>query len=70
MLRGGEDLLQRVSEKLGIKPGETTADGKITLEFAECLGMCEGAPCVLVNDELEGNVSFEKAVDLVERLRK
>ena len=31
-------------------PGETTADGKLTLEFAECLGVCEGAPAVLVDD--------------------
>ncbi|MBU6175429.1 MAG: NAD(P)H-dependent oxidoreductase subunit E, partial [Planctomycetes bacterium] len=36
----------------GIQPGETTADGKITLELAECLGACDGAPCMLVNDEL------------------
>ena len=47
----GRDLCQ----KLGVKPGGTTADGKITLEFAECLGMCEGAPCVLVDDECHGD---------------
>jgi NADH-quinone oxidoreductase subunit E len=70
MLRGGEELLGHLCQKLNVKPGGTSADGKITLEFAECLGMCEGAPCVLVNDELQGNVSFEKAADLVERLRK
>src|SRR5438874_464979 len=51
MLRGGEELLAALSQKLGIKPGETTADGKITLEFAECIGACDGAPCVLLNDE-------------------
>src|SRR5690349_2564887 len=51
MLRGGEELLADLSDKLGVRPGGTSADGKITLEFAECLGGCEGAPCVLVNDE-------------------
>lgn len=70
MLRGGEELLQKVSDKLGIKPGETTADGKITLEFAECLGGCEGAPCVLVNDEQRMNVTEEKLDTLLDELRR
>ena len=50
-LRGGEELLADVCQKLHVKPGGTTADGKITVEFAECIGVCEGAPAVLVNDE-------------------
>jgi NADH-quinone oxidoreductase subunit E len=70
MLRGGEELLQRLSERLGIRPGETTADGKITLEFAECLGGCEGAPCVLINDEHRMNITPEKADALVEELQR
>ena len=37
--------------QLGIQPGETTADGKMTLEFAECLGACEFAPCMLADDD-------------------
>ncbi len=52
MLRGGEELLAELCDRWGIQPGETTADGKITLELAECLGACDGAPCMLVNDEL------------------
>src|SRR5438552_16625342 len=40
MLRGGEELLETLCHKLLVKPGETTADGKITLEFAECIGAC------------------------------
>jgi NADH-quinone oxidoreductase subunit E len=59
MLRGGEDLLARLSDRLGVKPGETTPDGGVTLEFAECLGACEGAPCILVNDECHMNVTVE-----------
>ena len=38
-----------VCEKLDVQPGGTTADGKITVEFAECLGACEGAPAVLID---------------------
>lgn len=65
MLRGGEELLAELSEKLGIKPGETTADGRVTLEFAECLGKCEGAPCVLWDDECHGNQSVESVLQLI-----
>ncbi len=36
----------------GIQPGETTADGQLTLEFAECLGACEFAPCMLADKTL------------------
>jgi len=70
MLRGGEDLLAHLAKTLGIRPGETTADGKITLEFAECIGACEGAPCVLVNDEIKMNITPDAADRLVEELRK
>ena len=61
-LRGGEQLLKEVCEKLGVEPGATTSDGAITLEFAECLGNCEGAPCVLVDDELHPNMTAETAL--------
>jgi NADH-quinone oxidoreductase subunit E len=70
MLRGGEELLDNLCQKLGTKPGETTADGKVSLEFAECLGACEGAPCVLVNDEHRMNLSLENLDSLVAELRQ
>jgi NADH-quinone oxidoreductase subunit E len=44
------------------------ADGKITLEFAECLGGCEGAPCVLINDEQRHNVTVERIEALLAEL--
>jgi NADH-quinone oxidoreductase subunit E len=59
MLRGGEELLAELCERWGIQPGGTTADGKITLELAECLGACDGAPCMLVNDELTLRVTAD-----------
>src|SRR5919109_1929837 len=69
MLRGGEELLADLCQKLGVRPGGTTADGKITLEFAECVGVCEGAPAVLVNDEGRPNVTPDKVDALIEELR-
>jgi NADH-quinone oxidoreductase subunit E len=70
MLRGGEEVLQILCDKLGVHPGGTTADGKITLEFAECLGGCEGAPCVLVNDEHRMNVTADRVDGLIEELSR
>lgn len=65
MLRGGEELLAELCEKYQVKPGETTADGRITLEFAECLGACEGAPCILVNDDCHMNLTADKTEALL-----
>lgn len=55
-LLGGEKLLARLQEKLGIKPGETSPDGKFTLSSVECLGACEQSPCLIVNENLLGNL--------------
>jgi NADH-quinone oxidoreductase subunit E len=69
MLRGGYELIEHCEKQLGVRCGQTTADGKITLEFAECIGACEGAPACMVNDEHVMNVSHEAAADLVSRLK-
>ncbi len=68
MLRGGEELLANLCDRLGVKPGGTTADGRVTLEFAECLGGCEGAPGMLINDELSLNLTAENADNLIAKL--
>jgi NADH-quinone oxidoreductase subunit E len=67
-LRGGEELLDHFCKKLHVQPGGTTADGKITLEFAECLGACEGAPAVMVNDEHRHRVTPERVDELIAEL--
>ncbi len=67
-LRGGEELLSAVSERLSVEVGKTTADGKVTLEFAECLGACEGAPCILVNDDCHMNMTADSANKLIQEL--
>jgi NADH-quinone oxidoreductase subunit E len=65
---GGEELLEHLCDKLGIRPGETTPDGSVTLEFAECLGACDAAPAILVNDTLHANMTIEKVDELVKEL--
>jgi NADH-quinone oxidoreductase subunit E len=60
-LRGGDELLEHMCDRLGIRPGETTEDGKLTLEFGECLGACEFAPCMLAGDEVHKDLDNDKA---------
>jgi NADH-quinone oxidoreductase subunit E len=67
-LRGGEETLQTVCEKLHVKPGGTSSDGKVTVEFAECIGVCEGAPAVMVNDAGRGNITPDKVDQLLAEL--
>ncbi|HPR63526.1 MAG TPA: NAD(P)H-dependent oxidoreductase subunit E [Thermoanaerobaculia bacterium] len=56
MLKGADNLLAALETQLGIRAGETTADGRFSLEEAECLGACDRAPVFMVNDDYEGPV--------------
>ena len=69
-LRGADELLDTVCKKLKVHPGGTSADGKITVEFAECIGACEGAPAVLIGDEPRMNVTPDKVDGLLDELRQ
>src|SRR5437764_12176609 len=69
-LREGEEVLADVCQKLNVKPGDTSADGKITVEFAECIGVCEGAPAVLIDDAGRGNVTRENVDGLIAELKQ
>lgn len=60
MLRGGYDVVDYISERLGIKVGETTEDNLFTLSEAECLGSCGTAPMMQVNDYYEEDLNKEK----------
>ena len=61
-LMGAEHLIEHLAGRLGIRPGQTTPDGKFTLSLVECLGSCGTAPVVQVNDDYHENLSVE-AVD-------
>jgi NADH-quinone oxidoreductase subunit E len=67
-MRGAERMLDRLSQRLGIGPGQTTADGRFTLSTVECLGSCGTAPVVMVNETYHENVSAESIEALFDRL--
>ena len=69
LLMGGEDLLHALERKLGIKAGNTTTDGKFTLEDVECIAACTEAPCLQVNYRYFTNLTGEAAGRLFDDLR-
>ena len=68
-VRGAGEVWARLCEHLGVGHDQTTADGMITLEHAECLGNCEGAPVVTVDYLNYERVDADAAVELVEKVR-
>ncbi len=70
MLRGAYELLEHAEDHLGVRAGQTTADGVFTLEDAECLADCGRAPCLQVNHRFFGDVTPEGFETLVADLRR
>lgn len=69
MLRGSDDILNYLHERLGIKPGETTSDGLITLQEVECMAACGGAPMCQIDDKAyHENLTREKMDKLLNTL--
>jgi NADH-quinone oxidoreductase subunit E len=69
MLLGGDDVLGAVEDETGVPHGETDAEGLISVEHAECIGACGGAPALQVNYELVEGLTPDKARELVRWLR-
>ena len=67
-LAGSRDILAHVKRRLGIDVGETTDDGRVTLQSVECLCACEAAPMMQVDDRYEMNLTPEKVDRIVEAL--
>ena len=68
-LRGSEDIVAYINEKLGIADGETSADGMFTLKTVECLASCGTAPVMQVGDHYIENLSCDNMDDVLNRLR-
>jgi NADH:ubiquinone oxidoreductase subunit E len=63
-------VMRQLENDLGIKFGETTADGKFSLEWANCMGMCDQGPALLVNEKLHTHVTPERVHELLEECRR
>lgn len=68
-LLGSDKLIEQCSEKLGIKPGESTPDGMFSLSLVECLGSCGTAPMLQIGFDYYENLTPEKVDDIIEGCR-
>ena len=67
-INGASGILAAISDELGIGPKETTADGKVSLLTARCLGACSLAPAAIVDGEVQGRVDGPALVDRLQAL--
>jgi NADH-quinone oxidoreductase subunit E len=70
-LRGGDELLEHACHHLKIEPGQTTPAGELTVEFAECLGICDFAPAALADDgRVFGPLDEAKVATMLDELKR
>jgi iron-only hydrogenase group A len=69
-VNGAQSILEAVSKEIGIKAGETTKDGMFSLAEAHCIGACSLAPAILLNGEVHGQLTPEKAIGLIHNIRQ
>ena len=68
-MRGAEGVIEHLERKLGVEPGQTTADGRFTLSTVECLGSCGTAPVLMVNEAYHENMNAARLDALIEELK-
>ena len=68
-MQGKDRVMRQLENDLGIRFGETTEDGAFTLEWANCMGMCDQGPALLVNDRILTRVTPEAVHDLLQDCR-
>lgn len=68
MLNGSDNVIEHIKNRLGIKEGETTADGLFTLKPSECLGACGYAPMMLLGKHYKEHLTIEKVDALIDEL--
>jgi len=66
-VKGATKILEEIERELGIKEGETTPDGKYSLETVACIGCCSLAPCVMINKKVEAKLTPKKVAKLFKK---
>ena len=65
LLQDAGMVIDAIQEELGIAPGETTADGRFSFELTNCIGACDQAPAMLVDDEVYGHLTSERISEIL-----
>ncbi|MDP3930313.1 MAG: NADH-quinone oxidoreductase subunit NuoE [Bacteroidota bacterium] len=69
-LRGANEVIAHIEKKLGIKEGETTADGMFTLKAVECLGSCGTAPMMMIGAQFHENLTHDKVDAIIDSCKQ
>lgn len=59
-LKNSQMIIKSLADEIGIRPGETTPDGRFSFELANCIGACDKAPAMLINHDVHGNLTPAK----------
>ncbi|MFH1196881.1 MAG: NAD(P)H-dependent oxidoreductase subunit E [bacterium] len=68
-MQGKDNIVRAIERELGVKVGGTTSDNKFTLEYANCLGLCDMGPAMSINDQVYTKLTPEKAVQLLNKVK-
>ncbi|MCC8028532.1 MAG: NADH-quinone oxidoreductase subunit NuoE [Lachnospiraceae bacterium] len=66
-VRGAQEIVDAIEDFLGIKMGETTEDGRFTLEYCSCLGQCDLSPAIMINETVYGNLTPDSVKDIIKQ---
>jgi NADH-quinone oxidoreductase subunit E len=68
-LQNGETIIETIERELGIKPGETTPDGRFSLELTNCIGLCDRAPAMLINNDAHVDLTPKKISQILRKYK-
>ena len=68
-LKNSEMIIKTVADEIGIKPGETTPDGRFSFELTNCIGDCDKAPAMLINNDVHGNLTPGKIAQILKKYK-
>ncbi len=62
-------IIESVAAEIGIKPGETTGDGRFSFQLTNCIGLCDRAPAMMINHDIHGNLTPEKIAQILKKYK-
>jgi len=68
-LKNSEMIIKTVAKEIGLEPGETTADGRFSLELTNCIGQCDKAPAMMINGNIHGDLTPEKIARILKKYK-
>ena len=66
-LKNCQTIIESVAKEIGIKPGETTPDGRFSFELTNCIGLCDGAPAMLINSDAHVDLTPNKIAQILQK---